>query len=323
MLRLFKRRSADRLDEDTGPRAGPLTTDELTVDGMELRALRLRYTTGGPPEAAQRLGVTPAQACRLVKRAATACAWRLELEGCFTPCPDRRNAIVTYVAGVDERSDGATASHVDACAACARAADELEQAARQLTGVPRAADLPPVELSVDVPYEVPRLRPARPPLRTRLLAHGLTGRALAPLAVVAGVGVITVAVADGERATGVAPKPATVARSAAQDGVAQAGTPAATRGGPASGTPAKQPTARRAADSQRRSAAASQPRKHRSAKRRPAARTRSAGRSSRAVASTAPPAPTAQTAARAAPVAAAAPPPAQAGTESWAGDFAP
>jgi hypothetical protein len=109
----------------------------------ELHALRLRFTTEGPEEAARRLGVSTRKARRLVERAIDDCAFRLEVEGRFRPCLDRHASVIAYVAGTAPDLDEGVAAHLGDCFACTLAVELLERAARQAAGLQvRPTDAP-------------------------------------------------------------------------------------------------------------------------------------------------------------------------------------
>jgi hypothetical protein len=120
-------------------------------DSAELRALRLRFTTEGPEEAARRLGVSTRKARRLVERAIDDCALRLEVEGRFRPCLDRHASIIAYVAGTSPDLDEGVEAHLDECFACTLAVELLERAARQAAG----QDLKPTDAPAAGPTASP------------------------------------------------------------------------------------------------------------------------------------------------------------------------
>jgi predicted DNA-binding protein (UPF0251 family) len=117
-------------DEPSGSSA-----DGLIVGGRELRALRLRFTTEGPEQAAERLGTSTRKVCRLVERAMDTCALRLEIEGIFRPCLDWHADVIAFVAGTAPALDESTEAHLAGCQACSHAVELLERAARQVAGV--------------------------------------------------------------------------------------------------------------------------------------------------------------------------------------------
>jgi hypothetical protein len=103
-------------------------------ESAELEALRLRFTTEGPDEAARRLGTSTRKARRLVERAIDNCAFRLEVEGRFRPCLDRHDGIILYVAGTAPEVDEGIQAHLADCFACTLAVELLERAARKAAG---------------------------------------------------------------------------------------------------------------------------------------------------------------------------------------------
>jgi DNA-binding transcriptional regulator LsrR (DeoR family) len=127
----------------------------MLPDSAELRALRLRFTTEGPDEAARKLGVSTRKARRLVERAMDDCAFRLEVEGRFRPCLDRHASVIAYVAGTAPDLDETMEEHLADCFACALAAELLERAARQEAG----RELKPTDAAAAQPAPSPPATP--------------------------------------------------------------------------------------------------------------------------------------------------------------------